>query len=525
MGEDLPRSNATGFGAVELKRNHGGRVRQSSGLRQTGALLTSPAIYGRGGALPMQTSRSWLAMHPAEIGESGRIREAARNRRAALAGGSAFIARIVAIGTSLITVPLTVHYLGNERFGLWMAISSALAMANFADFGIGNGMLNAVADAHGKEDYDRIRQVISSSFTVLSAVGAVLLALFAASFCWVRWEDVFRVSSGQARAEAAPALLVFAACFALNMPLDVVQRAQLGLQQGLRMSLWQICGSGLALVGVIAGIRLHVGLPFLVAALAGAPVAVVALNALHYFTIVRPELRPHLRYVSREVISRILRLGGFFFLLQAIATISYSADNLIIARTLGAASVTVYSIPQRMFSLVSILIATLVTPLWPAYGEAVSRGDMAWVRRALIRSLIMAFGLATIGSLTLLLMARQLILWWIGPVIAPPFILLLGLALWTIVESSANAVSMFLCGASMVRIQLVIASIFGICCLILKVLLTRRYGIAGVPWATLTTHFLIADASYAIYVPRALRHLRRVPRSVCAATPVIGEQM
>jgi hypothetical protein len=73
-----------------------------------------------------------------------------RNRRAMLTGSVATLARVVQMGTSLITVPLTLKYLGNERFGLWMAISSVLAMAAFADFGVGNGVLNTVSKAFGR---------------------------------------------------------------------------------------------------------------------------------------------------------------------------------------------------------------------------------------------------------------------------------------------------------------------------------------------------------------------------------------
>src|SRR6202051_1000346 len=172
----------------------------------------------------------------------------------------------VQVSTSRLTIPLTVHYLGNERFGLWMTISSVFAMANFADFGIGNGVLNTVADAFGKNDFDRIRAAISSGFAVLGAVGLLLLGLFASTFAWVSWADVFRVTSAQARAETAPALMVFACCFALNIPLDLVQRAQLGLQQGFRMNLWQVGGSLAGLAGVIVGIRTHSTLPLLVVA-------------------------------------------------------------------------------------------------------------------------------------------------------------------------------------------------------------------------------------------------------------------
>ncbi len=450
-------------------------------------------------------------------------RGASRNRRAAFTGGTAVLARVVQIATSLVTIPLTVRYLGNERFGLWMTISSVLAMANFADFGIGNGVLNTVADAYGKNDFERIRAAISSGFAVLGAVGLLLLALFASTFSWLSWADVFRVTSAQARAEAAPALLVFACCFALNIPFDLVQRAQLGMQQGFRMNLWQVGGSLSGLAGVIAGIHLHAGLPLLVAALAGAPVAATTLNTFQYFVFSRPDLRPRRRFVSRQAISRIVNLGTLFFVLQLTAAVAFSADNFIIARTLGAASVPAYSIPQRMFALISTMIAMLVTPLWPAYGEAISRGDLPWVRRTLGRSLIFVFAAASVASVTLLLIAHRLLAWWIGPRISPPFILLLGLALWTVVECCGSTVSMFLNGASIMRFQIVTASCFGLTCLALKIYLTRRFGIAAVPWATLLTYVSIVGVSCAIYVPRALKHLHPAPNAVTIATPVVEE--
>jgi len=72
-------------------------------------------------------------------------RSAERHRRALLTSATGFAARGVSMGASLITIPLTLHYLGNERFGLWMTISSIVAMATFADFGIGNGVVNMLA--------------------------------------------------------------------------------------------------------------------------------------------------------------------------------------------------------------------------------------------------------------------------------------------------------------------------------------------------------------------------------------------
>jgi O-antigen/teichoic acid export membrane protein len=117
-----------------------------------------------------------LLLPPDQESLNDETRGAERNRRAALTGGVATIARAVQVGSSLITVPLTLKYLGNERFGLWMTISSVLAMAAFADFGIGNGVLNTVAKAFGRDDKEAIRKAVSSGFAVLNTIAVLLMA-------------------------------------------------------------------------------------------------------------------------------------------------------------------------------------------------------------------------------------------------------------------------------------------------------------------------------------------------------------
>ena len=434
-------------------------------------------------------------------------RGAERNRRAVLTGSAATLARVVQIGTSLITVPLTLKYLGNERFGLWMTISSVLAMAAFADFGVGNGVLNTVAKAFGKDDMQGVRSAVSSGFAVLSSIAALLLTAFFTIYRFVNWPTFFRVVSPTARAEAGPALTVFAVCFALNISMDVVQRVQLGLQQGYRYGLWQLCGSLAGFMGVLAGIWLHVGLPVLVVAIAGAPIVATFANAVHFFGFVRPDLRPTRTLVSRHVISEIARLGGLFFVLQVVLAVSYSADNFIIARTLGAINVPEYSIPQRMFALVTMMSSMLVGPLWPAYGEAISRGDMHWVRKTLGRSMILVLAVSTVAAGSLLALSHILIHWWVGTRIHPSFLLLLGLATWTVISCCGDALAMFMNGAAIIRIQLLVATVFGATCLATKILFIRHFGISGVPWATILSYVVVVIVPYSLYVPRAIDRL------------------
>ena len=83
---------------------------------------------------------SLIRLRPFDVStEGGRSRE--RYRRAGFTAAAAFAAKIVAVAAVFVTVPLTLNYLGSERYGLWMTISSVSLMLGFADLGIGNGVL------------------------------------------------------------------------------------------------------------------------------------------------------------------------------------------------------------------------------------------------------------------------------------------------------------------------------------------------------------------------------------------------
>jgi O-antigen/teichoic acid export membrane protein len=300
-------------------------------------------------------------------------------------------------------------------------------------------------------------------------------------------------------------MAVFTVCFALNIPLDVVQRVQLGLQQGFRTNAWQVLSSVMALLGVLTAIHFRLGLPGLVVALAGAPVLGTAMNALYFFGISRRDLWPRVHLVSKEVTLGIVRLGGLFFVLQLVGAISNSADNFIVARTLGAAAVTTFSIPQRLFSIILIPTSMLLAPFWPAYGEASSRGDIPWIRRTLVLTLSTAFGLSLVACGAVLLGSNRILGWWVGSQIHPPFLLMLGFAVWTVITCCSNTLGVFLNATGVVRFQIITTGAFGIGCLVAKVLFAHRFGVTGVPWAAVLAFACLSLPPYIWYVARFLK--------------------
>ena len=96
-------------------------------------------------------------------------------------------AKVITIVTMLISVPLTLHYLGSERYGMWMTITSIIAMMGFADLGLGLGLINAISETHGQDDRLAAERYVSSGFFMLSAMALLIMVGFAIAYPLIPW--------------------------------------------------------------------------------------------------------------------------------------------------------------------------------------------------------------------------------------------------------------------------------------------------------------------------------------------------
>ena len=117
-----------------------------------------------------------------------------RNRRSAASAVMAIVARGAFVVSSLVYIPLTVDFLGVERFGIFVALTSLTSMLVFADLGLGNGLLNVVSDAYGREDRDTATRAVASAFFMLIAVAVIVGIALVVVLPLVHWEGVFRLS-------------------------------------------------------------------------------------------------------------------------------------------------------------------------------------------------------------------------------------------------------------------------------------------------------------------------------------------
>ncbi len=401
----------------------------------------------------------------------------------------------------MISVALTVKYLGAERYGLWATISSVLALLAFADLGLGNGLVNVIAEAHGRDDQNAIRKAVSTATFMLAGIAVLLLLAFALVYPHVPWPRFFNVTSDLASRESGSAMAVFFVCFAINLPLGVVQRVQMGFQETGTTALWQSAGYLLSLGGVVLAVYLRAGLPWLVLAMAGAPILATLLNCTVHYYWMRPWLMPQFSGFDSTMGHAIASTGFLFFLIQLFTLLGNATDNVVIAHVLGAPAVATYAITKQLFS-VALLAQVFLTPLWPAFGEALARDDMAWARRTLNRALTLGTLLTVALGLPLLLFYRPIIAAWAGSDMVPPLSLAAGFAVWLLLGSYGGVMSTFLNNETGLKRQAIILGTASIASLLLKIAFAYYWQLAGVIWAVLLGYglFYVLPAARLAYV-------------------------
>lgn len=426
--------------------------------------------------------RSWLGSNSADKSTSaGRAQD--RHRRISLAAATYGLAKAVGMATPLITTPLTLHYLGDERYGLWMTIVGVIAMLIFADFGMGNGLLTSLSHAHGKEDAAAAQRYISSTFFMLVGISLALLTMFFCVSPLIPWGKALNLTAVDPREAAATMAAAFAA-FAIGIPATVVQRTQLAYQEGFQSNLWQCVASVATLVVVVVAVWLQAPLPVLVFCYSLVPALVGYANGWYFFHVQRPGLWPRWRHFEARTAFALIKTGMAFLGVSALMAVSISSDNIIVAQVVNMESVKQLAIPTRLAAYLSLVPTMLSMPVWAANGEALARGDYAWVRRITRKVLWINLAATSLGVIFFVALGPLIFKYWLGAKHVFPVGVLAGVGFFAVAMAVASPFFMVLNAMNQVWVQVKWYAWFAPVALGGKILLGHWFGVAGIAWGT-----------------------------------------
>lgn len=434
---------------------------------------------------------------------------AERNRRAVLTAIMNVLSQIVQLMTGIISVPLALDYVGPERFGIWMTLSTALTFITFSDLGIGIGVQDQLSKYIARGDYISARR---SFFSSLVFVVFVFFCVMAVSVFVITSFDLagfFSLKSVEAIDEIVPTTLTVVFCVAIGLPSGIIQRTYNALQDGFVVAVIQAISRFLSLFLLYLVVKLEMGLPALVFVVGGVPNLVLlgfgALILLKRNKWIRPVFALKDEFFNIELLSHIIRVGTLG-LGAAIAI--YFVNNsppVVMANKYGAEGVADFAVLLKLISIPGLLLTYVLLPLWPAIAEAKAKMDSKWIKNTYLKCVRMTIIISLLSFGAIILFGREIIEHWTNDNrVVPSFELVLASSIFMLIGYWNTLVSVVLNGLSRFKGQATYGMAIAIAFAVISVCVPQSWPKESIVWV-IGLGFFIRCIFMQIEVNRCLR--------------------
>ena len=354
----------------------------------------------------------------------------------------------------LLLVPATLHCLGDYKNGIWLTISSMLLWIDNMDIGVGNGLRNKIAEYLAHDDEQRARQLISSTFALLSCIiiPVMLLLVVIILSC-----DTYHFLNASAVlvTDLDEVLVMTIVLVCTTFIFKLIGNFYMGLQLPAVSNLLIALGQTLALIGtyVVYWSGSH-SLMHIALVNTAAPLVVYLLAYPITFWYQYPHLRPSLRLVDFKEARAVVSMGVQFFVMQISGVILFMTSNILISNFFTPAMVTPYQITYRYFSIMLVLFTVICMPFWNATTDAYERGDIAWIRKATRKLRLMTIGIL-VSMVLMVLLSEFVYAVWIGQDIHIDLRMSMVMAAYIFTLIYSMRYSYFINGIGKLRLQLI----------------------------------------------------------------------
>ena len=385
------------------------------------------------------------------------------------------------IVANFLLVPLTIHLLDTENYGIWLTLSSFISWFSFFDVGLGHGLRNKFAEAKAKEDLTLAKAYISTAYFTIGTMSIVLIVLFWVLNFFIDWTQLFNASSGLKNDLSVLMPIVFS-FFCLQLVLKLITTIYTADQHHSMQGKVSFYGSALSLstIWLISQIGENSLLIF-GAIYSALPVLILlGLNIFAFsdrFKVYKPTIQLFRKHYLRDIFG----LGLNFFIIQFSMIIIFSTDNLIITQLLGPKEVVPFNIAYKYIGISNMIFSMFLAPYWSAITEAYAKGDFDWIKISIKNlcklsffSIIFAFFLAFISPFAYKI--------WIGNSITIPFSVTIYVTLFSTMTIFYSPFNYFVNGTGKVKLHMYTFIISALSNIPLCIILAQnaRLGVSGV---------------------------------------------
>jgi O-antigen/teichoic acid export membrane protein len=319
------------------------------------------------------------------------------------------VGQALPLGLGLVTIPLYLHLIGPDRFGVLSIAWLLLGYFGLFDLGLGFATSFRIAALSEAAPADRARTFWTALAVNagMGAVGGVVLWGAAGAL----FSHVFKMPP-QLRPEMMQALPFLAAAVPIATVSGVLGGALQGRQKFLALNSVSVLTTLLfQVIPVLVALAYGPDLPMLLGSAVMARVfSLGALSVLCHREVTRGQPITF----SRGEAKALLSYGGWITVSAMFGPIMATADRFLIGAVLGSQAVATYTVPFQLTQRIAIFPHALMNALFPKMVSAPTEdhgrmGDAATLTLATLLSLPVLVGILIMGPFLQI---------WVGPAMA-----------------------------------------------------------------------------------------------------------
>lgn len=387
--------------------------------------------------------------------------------------GLSLLVKVCSVLITLFYVPIVLGFLNQEKYGIWITLTTVVNWIRVLDIGMGNGMRNKLAESIALKQYEKGRVYISTTYGILGAIFLLVLIFFIFINPFLDWQSILNSTSIETNELKKLTLVVFSFIILgfILQPVTLVYDAH---GQSVAGGIIQLIISFISFILVYIGTFIFEkgNIILLGWIITGVPILIYIATTVYTFGVKYPHLRPSFRAIKISESGNLLRLSFQFFILQITAMIVFSSIPFVVAHLFSPNEVTVYNITNTLFNVPAMVMSLIATPLLPLVTQAFAKEDYKWIN-SMLQKMNMVSIIMSLGIVLLIIISPFLFKLWIGNKVEIPFDLSIAIGVYTIINVITVPFSIFINGIGKIRILVILAPLTIVVFLGLSIILSN----------------------------------------------------
>lgn len=386
-------------------------------------------------------------------------------------------------GTSMLAsfmlVPMTIGYVSPELYGIWLTLSSIITWIGFLDIGFSQGLKNKLTEAIAKDEWDKGKSLVSTTYFMMVLIFVPICIIIEVIIPFVDWAELLNIDH-QYEQQVIQAMSVLMALACLQMITNVVVSVIAAFQKVALSNSFLVIGNILSLIVIfILTKTIPPSLLVLTFSLAAMPILVTIIASAILYSGKFKRVSPNPMFIEKKHIGDIMGLGYKFFLINIQVVVVYQSTNILISHVSSPIEVAQYNIAYKLFSCAMMLYTIITAPLWPAYADAYTRGDYAWMKNTR-NKMGKIFIISALLCFLLTCISNPIYKIWINDKLDIPFYMTVSVALYVSAFCWMNFNSTMVVGMSKMALHTILAIVGMIIHIPLSIALGQLFGAIGV---------------------------------------------